>query len=49
MGKEKKSKPDNKEQSARFVKTAERIKSENDKEEFEKACNKIIKTKIIKK
>lgn len=42
MGRKKQPKPDNKNQSARFVKTAERIKSDNDKEEFEQACSKIL-------
>ena len=49
MGKEKKSKPDNKEQSARFVETAERIKSGNDKEAFEQACRKILGKRKQKK
>ena len=49
MGQEKKSKPDNKKQSARFVETAERIKSDNDKEKFEQACKKIFIRKKTKK
>jgi hypothetical protein len=49
MGKEKKSKSDNKEQSARFVEAAERIKSDNDKEEFEQACSKILGKRKQKK
>lgn len=37
--------PDDKEQSAKFIETAERIKSDDDKEQFEKVCKKIIKPK----
>ena len=38
-------KPDDKEQSVKFIETAERIKSDDDKEQFEKVCKKIIKAK----
>lgn len=40
-----KPKPDNKEQSARFIETAEQIQSDNPKEAFEKTMNKIAKNK----
>jgi len=43
MGRRKKPEPDDREQSDRFIETAERIKSENDKEQFEQACNKVIR------
>lgn len=43
MRRRKKPEPDNKEQSARFIETAERIKSGNDKERFEQACKKVIR------
>ena len=43
MPKKKKLKPDDPEQSARFIETAERIKADNDKELFEQALKKIIK------
>lgn len=43
--KKKELKSDNPEQSVRFVETAERIKANNDKELFEKACEKILKPK----
>ena len=49
MGRKKRPELDNKEQSAWFIKTAERIKSENDKEEFEQACNKILNKRKQKK
>jgi hypothetical protein len=41
-------KPDNEEQSAKFIETAEQIKSDNDKEQFEQACKKIIKPRVYK-
>lgn len=40
-----KPKPDDKEQSARFIETAEQIQSENSQEAFEVAISKIIKKK----
>jgi hypothetical protein len=43
MGRRKKTEGDNKDQSARFIETAERIKDEDDKEKFERACKTIIK------
>lgn len=43
MPRKKKLKSDDPEQSARFIETAERIKADNDKELFEKACRKIIR------
>lgn len=43
----KKLEPDDKEQSANFIETAERIKSDDDKERFEQVCKKIIMTKKI--
>ena len=50
--KKSKPKPDDKEESARFIETAGQIQSDNPKEAFEEAMNKIIKkkrvTKIIK-
>ena len=43
-----KPKPDNKEQSARFIEKAEQIQSDNAKQTFEEAISKII-TKLKKK
>ncbi len=43
--KKKKPKPDDKEQSARFIETAGQIQSDNPKEAFEEAMNKIAKDK----
>lgn len=40
-----KQKPDDKEQSARFVDKAEQIQSDNPKEAFEEAINKIARKK----
>lgn len=40
-----KPKPDDKEQSARFIKKAKEIQSDNSKKDFEKAMNKITKKK----
>jgi hypothetical protein len=45
MGRKKKPKPDDPEQSARFLETAKRIKADNDKELFENAVRKIVKVK----
>ena len=48
MGRKKQPEPDDKEQSARFKKTAERIETDDAKEAFNQACGKIIKKKLIK-
>lgn len=48
MGRKKQPEPDDKEQSARFIETAKRIKVDNDKELFEQACKKTLKTKQVK-
>jgi hypothetical protein len=40
-----KSKPDDKEQSARFLETAGQVQSDNPKEAFEEALSKIVKGK----
>ncbi len=45
MPRKKKPKPDDKEQSARFLETAGQIQSENAKEAFEEAMKKIVKKK----
>ena len=45
MSRKKRPEPDDKEQSARFKETAERIGTDNAKEAFEQACGKIIKKK----
>jgi hypothetical protein len=41
----KKTKPDDKEQSARFIEKAEQVQSNNANEAFEEAISKIAKTK----
>jgi hypothetical protein len=38
-------KPDDKEQSARFIETSEQVQSDNPKEAFEEALDKIAKKK----
>jgi arylamine N-acetyltransferase len=43
MSRKKRPKPDDKEQSARFVETAGQIQSDNPREAFEDALNKIVK------
>ena len=43
MRNKKQPKPDDKEQSAKFIETAERIKADDDKDRFEQVCKKIIK------
>jgi hypothetical protein len=48
MGRKKRPEPDDKEQSARFKETAERIGTDDAKESFEQACGKIIKKKQVK-
>ena len=40
-----KPKPDDKEQSARFIETAGQVQSDNPKEAFEEALDKIVKKK----
>lgn len=45
MGRRKKAEPQDKKQSAKFISTAKKIKDDNDKDKFEKACNAILKTK----
>lgn len=49
MVKKKQSKPDNKEQSARFIETAGQVQSDNAQEAFGKALDKIVKKKRINK
>jgi hypothetical protein len=43
--KKSKPKPDDKEQSARFIETAEQVQSDNPKEAFDEAINIIVKKK----
>jgi hypothetical protein len=45
MSRKKRPEPDDKEQSARFKETAERIGTDDAKESFEQACGKILKKK----
>jgi len=45
MKKQNKYEPNNKEQSARFVEASERIKSDDAKNKFDKACATILKGK----
>ena len=45
MGRKKKPKPDDPEQSARFLETAKAVQAEDAKERFEKAISKILKPK----
>ncbi len=45
MVRRKKVEPDDKIQSAKFSVTAKKIKDENDKEKFEKACSSILSKK----
>ena len=47
--KKSKPKPDDKEQSARFIETAGQVQSDNPKEAFEEAINKIAKKKKLSK
>jgi len=47
--KKSKPKPDDKEQSARFIETAGQVQSDNPEEAFEEAINMIAKRQIIKK
>ena len=47
--KKSKPKPDDKEQSVRFIETAGQIQSDNPKEAFEEAINKIAKKKKLSK
>lgn len=42
-------KPDDKEQSARFIETAGQVQSDNAQESFEKALEKIVKKKQTSK
>lgn len=42
----KKVEPDDKEQSAKFIETAQNIKDDNDKEKFKEAFNAILKKKL---
>lgn len=44
-----KPKPDDKEQYDRFIETAGQVQSDNPKEAFEEAINKIVKKKQVKK
>lgn len=44
-----KPKPDDKEQSARFIETAGQVQSDNPKEAFEEALSKIVKKKPVSK
>ncbi len=48
MGRKKKAKPDDEEQSARFLETAKNVQAEDAKERFEKASAKILRTKSNK-
>ena len=43
MGRKKKPEKDDKEQSAKFLKTAKEIQTEDAKEKFEEACGKVLK------
>lgn len=43
MGRRKKAEPEDKEQSAKFLATAKKIKDDDDKDKFEKACTTILK------
>ena len=45
--KKSKPKPDDKEQSARFIETAGQIQSDNTQEAFEEAISKIAKNKLV--
>lgn len=45
MPKKKKVKPDDQEQSARFLETAKAVQTEDAKEKFEETWGKILKTK----
>ena len=43
MGRKKKEKPDNEEQSARFLETAKTVQAEDAEEKFKKVCEKLLK------
>jgi hypothetical protein len=47
--KKSKPKPDDKEQSARFIEAARQVQSDNPKEAFEESLSKIIKKKKVPK
>jgi hypothetical protein len=47
--KKSKPKPDDKEQSTRFIETAEQVQSDNAPEAFEEALDKIVKKKRVSK
>lgn len=49
MGRKKKPEPDDKEQSARFIKIAKEIQRDDAKEAFEEAISKIVKKKRTSK
>lgn len=49
MGRRKKPEPDDKKQSAQFIKIAGQIQSDDAKEAFEEALTKIVKKKRISK
>jgi len=49
MGRKKKPEPTDKEQSARFVETAEKIETDIDKEGFKNVCSQIFKAKKKKR
>jgi len=49
MPRKEKPKPDNKEQSARFIEAAGQVQSDNPQEAFEEALGKIVKKKNIPK
>jgi hypothetical protein len=49
MGRRKKPEPRDKEQSVKFIAMAEKIKDDNDKEKFDKACATILKKKPPRK
>ena len=45
MGKRKKAEPEDKEQSAKFIETAKKLKDDDDEEKFEKACTTLLRAK----
>lgn len=49
MTPKKRPKPDDKEQSARFIETAKRLGADKSKEAFERAIDKIVKKKRVSK
>ena len=43
MGRRKKPEPNDKKQSAKFLKTAKEVQADNAKEKFESACSKVLR------